>query len=285
MHEHPSQSGQGPPSAPPSPPSEGAKDPVCGMTPRPTTPHRTVYKGHEYLFCCARCRERFEQDPERYLAPKPTSVSPPAEPQAAGVPYTCPMHPEVRQLGPGACPKCGMALEPETPIAPATRTEWTCPMHPEVVSDAPGNCPKCGMALEPRTVTLEEPANPELEDMSRRFWFAVALTVPLVILAMGDMLPGRPISAVLAPRTRVLLELLLATPICLYSAFPFYVRAIDSIRHKSPNMFTLIGLGVSIAYGYSAVAALAPGIFPDAFRHHSGEVGVYFEAAAVIVTL
>jgi len=255
------------------------------MTPRPTTPHRTVYKGHEYLFCCARCRERFEQDPERYLAPKPTSVSPPAEPQAAGVPYTCPMHPEVRQLGPGACPKCGMALEPETPIAPATRTEWTCPMHPEVVSDAPGNCPKCGMALEPRTVTLEEPANPELEDMSRRFWFAVALTVLLVILAMGDMLPGRPISAVLAPRTRVLLELLLATPICLYSAFPFYVRAIDSIRHKSPNMFTLIGLGVSIAYGYSAVAALAPGIFPDAFRHHSGEVGVYFEAAAVIVTL
>src|SRR5690606_39712426 len=134
-------------------------------------------------------------------------------------------------------------------------------------------------ALEPRTVTLEEPANPELADMSRRFRFAVALTVPLLILAMGDMvLPGKPISAILAPRTRVLLELLLASPVCLYSAFPFYVRAVDSIRHQGPIMFTLIGLGVSFAYGYRAVAALAPGVFPAAFRHTAGATGVAVDA-------
>ncbi len=256
------------------------------MSVRAESPHRTVHEGKAYLFCGARCREKFEADPQRYLHP------PAAEPERAvhggasiaGVEHTCPMHPEVRQAGPGSCPKCGMALEPAG-VPALTKTEWTCPMHPEIVQQTPGSCPKCGMALEPRTVTAEEEPNVELEDMRRRFWFAAALTLPLVAISMGDMLPGQPVSSFLSARARVLVELALATPVCLWSAWPFYVRAVQSIRHKSLNMFTLIGLGVSVAYGYSLVAALLPDLFPASFRVHGGEPGVYFEAAGVIVTL
>jgi Cu+-exporting ATPase len=158
-------------------------------------------------------------------------------------------------------------------------------MHPEVVRDEPGDCPKCGMALEPTIVSVEQPADPELEDMSRRFWFAACLSIPVMLLAMGDMLPGQPISALISSRWRALLELALATPVCIWSAWPFYVRAATSVRNVSPNMFTLIGLGVSVAYIYSVVATLLPGIFPDSFRHGTGDVAVYFEAATVIVTL
>ena len=159
-------------------------------------------------------------------------------------------------------------------------------MHPEIVRAEPGSCPICGMALEPRNVTVDDDsANPELADMTRRFWLAAAFTIPLFIVAMGDLLPGEPISRVLSPRARTLLELALATPVCLWSAWPFYVRFAQSLRNKSLNMFTLIGLGVSVAYGYSVVAALAPGIFPESFRGAGGEVAVYFEAAGVIVTL
>ena len=159
-------------------------------------------------------------------------------------------------------------------------------MHPEIVRAEPGSCPICGMALEARNVTVDEDsANPELADMTRRFWLAAAFTIPLFIVAMGDLLPGEPISRVLSPRARTLLELALATPVCLWSAWPFYVRFAQSLRNKSLNMFTLIGLGVSVAYGYSVIAALAPGIFPESFRGTGGEVAVYFEAAGVIVTL
>jgi Cu+-exporting ATPase len=159
-------------------------------------------------------------------------------------------------------------------------------MHPEIVRAEPGSCPICGMALEPRNVTVDDDsANPELADMTRRFWLAAAFTIPLFIVAMGDLLPGEPISRVLSPRARTLLELALATPVCLWSAWPFYVRFAQSLRNKSLNMFTLIGLGVSVAYGYSVIAALAPGIFPESFRGTGGEVAVYFEAAGVIVTL
>ncbi|MEQ8572013.1 MAG: copper-translocating P-type ATPase [Deltaproteobacteria bacterium] len=193
------------------------------------------------------------------------------------------MHPEVRATGPGDCPKCGMALERETPPAPAA--EWTCPMHPEVVRTAPGDCPICGMALEPRGVSAEPEDNTELMDMTRRFWFAAALAVPLVAVVMLDMLPEHPISSLLPGRARTFVELALAAPVCLWSAWPFYVRAVRSIRNRSLNMFTLIGLGVSVAFSYSVVAALAPGVFPDAFRSHGGEVAVYFEAAAAIVAL
>ncbi|MEA3247397.1 MAG: copper-translocating P-type ATPase [Gemmatimonadota bacterium] len=179
-----------------------------------------------------------------------------------------------------------MALEPVTPPAPSTAaTEWVCPMHPEIVRSEPGSCPICGMALEPRTAAAEEEVNPELRDMTRRFWFSTVFTVPLVAIAMGQYLPGDPVSRMLAPHVRMWVELLLATPVCTWAAWPFYVRAVNSVRNMSLNMFTLIGLGVSVAFGYSLVAALAPGLFPPSLRGAGGEVDVYFEAAGVIVTL
>jgi Cu+-exporting ATPase len=164
--------------------------------------------------------------------------------------------------------------------------KWTCPMHPEIIQDGPGSCPICGMALEPIPgTTADDEENPELRDMTRRFWLAALFSVPILFIAMGDMLPGAPVSAILSPRTRVLLELALSVPVCTWSAWPFYVRAIASFRTMNLNMFTLIGLGVSVAFIYSLVAALAPSMFPAAFRNAHGEVAVYFEAAAVIVTL
>lgn len=147
-----------------------------------------------------------------------------AKPVPQGAFYTCPMHPEIRREGPGSCPKCGMALEPEGIPAPVTKTEYTCPMHPEIVQDEPGSCPKCGMALEPRTVTLEEEENPELKDMTRRFWISVLLTVPLVMVVMGKMIPGVSFAWLGSPRALGWLELLLATPVVLWGGCPFFVR-------------------------------------------------------------
>lgn len=170
---------------------------------------------------------------------------------------------------------------PSTEASP----EYTCPMHPEIVRDAPGSCPICGMALEPRTITAEEPENEELRDMRLRFWNSVAFTLPLMGIAMADMLPGQPVSHAFPGRWRAFFELALATPVALWGAWPFHVRAVQSVRNRSLNMFTLIGLGVFVAYAYSVVATLAPGIFPDSFRGHDDQVGVYFEAAAVITTL
>ncbi|MCB9492223.1 MAG: copper-translocating P-type ATPase [Dehalococcoidia bacterium] len=178
-----------------------------------------------------------------------------------------------------------MALEPAAPPA-AAAAEWVCPMHPEIVRDAPGACPICGMALEPRAPRAdEEPETHELRDMRRRFWFAAAVTLPLVVLAMGDLIPGQPIADLFATRTRIWIELAFATPVCLWAAWPFYVRAVASVKHRNLNMFTLIGLGVSVAYAYSLIAAVVPDIFPASFRGEGGSVDVYFEAAGVIVTL
>lgn len=264
----------------------GFTDPVCGMTVSPTGEHVHHHDGVEYRFCCARCLTRFQADPESYLS-RADASSPPsaaAEPAPPGAIYTCPMDPEVEQDHPGSCPICGMALEPMMPALPRTRTTWTCPMHPEVVADEPGSCPSCGMGLEPTTVTVDDAPNPELVDMNRRLLFAAIFTVPLFIVSMGDMLPGAPISAALSPRWRVVLEALLATPVVLFSGWPFLVRAVISVKTRHLNMFTLIGLGVTVAYVYSLVATAAPGLFPDSFRHH-GAVAVYFEAAAVIVAL
>ncbi len=218
------------------------KDPVCGMTPRTTTPHRHTHEGEDYVFCSAGCKTKFEADPQKYLSPG--EPEPPADPEAI---YTCPMHPEIEQVGPGDCPICGMALEPKTfdPNAPADDSE--------------------------------------LRDMTRRFWVATLFALPVFAIAMGDMLPGRPMSSVLG-ETRPWVELVLATPVVLWAAWPFFVRAVASVRNASPNMWTLIGLGVSVAYGYSVLATVAPGLFPESFRQH-GEVPVYFEAAAVIVAL
>ncbi len=201
------------------------------------------------------------------------------------VTYTCPMHPEVRQEGPGSCPKCGMALEPLTAAPLAPGTEWVCPMHPEVVRSAPGSCPKCGMALELRVAAAEEGPSRELVDMSRRFWIGLVITVPLLVMAMGDYLPGRPLERWVSAAAMGWIELVLATPVVLWGGWPFLVRFWRSLVDRSLNMFTLIGLGVGVAYLYSVVATLRPELFPASLRDPSGAVPVYFEAAAVITVL
>ena len=199
--------------------------------------------------------------------------------------YTCPMHPEVRQAEPGNCPICGMALEPVVPVAAAAKTEWVCPMHPQIVRDAPGNCPICGMALEPRTGSLEEEQNPELINMTRRFWVSAVLTVPLLFIAMSVYIPKISASRILPFNIVKWVELILATPVVLWGGWPFFVRGARSVINRSPNMFTLISLGVGVAYLYSLAAALIPWIFPASFRGMGGQVDTYFEAAAFIVTL
>lgn len=259
-------------------------DPVCGMEVLPAqAAGKSEHKGTEYFFCSDHCLKKFEENPDRYGS-NPHHHHPEEHEQL----YTCPMHPEVKQQGPGACPQCGMALEPVAPSAPVSAiTEYTCPMHPEVVQDAPGNCPKCGMALEPRSGSAaEEESSQEYEDMYRRFIVSAIFSVPVVIIAMRGMIPGAHLLDNLASaKFYGWLELLLATPVVLWAGWPFYVRGVQSVINTSLNMFTLIGLGVSVAYIYSLVAVLFPNLFPDAMRTHEGTVGVYFEAAAVIVTL
>jgi Cu+-exporting ATPase len=230
------------------------EDPVCGMQVAEDTPYRYTLEDKEYLFCCDGCQSAFERNPGQYLALGKPSGEPQADPSSKHSASTTPA---------------------------GAKTEWTCPMHPEIVRSGPGSCPVCGMALEPRTVSAEEPANPELADMTRRFWVSVALTIPIVALAMGEMITGGP---VLGSAT-VWVELVLASPVVLWGSFPFFERAWQSIVHRSLNMFTLIGLGVSVAYLYSLVATFAPGVFPDSFRDGHGQVAPYFEPAAVIVTL
>jgi P-type Cu+ transporter len=291
------------------------KDPVCGMTVDPARAKAShEHVGKMYYFCCVGCKEKFSADPAKYLMPRalvgiapmsahPVQIAPVATHGASqplvkteAIPgaarkvvsneYTCPMDPEVRQQGPGDCPKCGMALEPVVAALPVTKTEYTCPMHPEIVRDAPGSCPICGMALEPRTVSVEEEQNPELSSMTRRFWVSVALTLPILIVAMADIFPG--LSALMqfaSPRTWQWLEFILATPVVLWGGWPFFVRGARSLVTRNLNMFTLIGLGTGVAYGFSVVGVVFPGIFPASFRGESGEVAVYFEAAAAITTL
>jgi Cu+-exporting ATPase len=195
------------------------------------------------------------------------------------------MDPEVQEQDPGACPKCGMALEPAMPKGSATRIEYTCPMHPEIIRSGPGSCPICGMALEPRTVSASEEENPELSLMTRRFWISVALTIPVLILGMSDLIPGQPLQQFLSMRATGWIEFLLATPIVLWGGFPFFQRGWASIVNRSLNMFTLIALGTGTAYVYSVIAVLFPNIFPPSFQTMSGVVPVYFEAAAAITTL
>ena len=166
------------------------------------------------------------------------------------------MHPEVRQPGPGACPTCGMGLEPATIALPGVRTEYTCPMHPEIVRPEPGTCPICGMALEPRTVSLEEEVSAELVDMSRRFWVGLAVTVPLLVPMASGILPGDPLSRLVSPRLLAWVELVLATPVVLWAGWPFFQRGWASIVHRSPNMFTLIAIGTGVAYADSVVATV-----------------------------
>jgi Cu+-exporting ATPase len=220
-----------------------AKDPVCGMNvDRSTARHFLKHDGQKFYFCSAGCKAKFEADPENYLGDRPAP-----EPMPKG-------------------------------------TLYTCPMHPEIVQEGPGDCPICGMALEPMRPSLDDGPNPELVDFTHRFWVSAALSVPLLILTMGPML-GLPIRDWIGERTAVWLEFALATPVVLWAALPFFRRGWASIVNRSPNMWTLISLGVGAAYLYSVVATLFPGIFPHQFRGHGGSVPVYFEAAAVIVTL
>jgi len=261
-------------------------DPVCGMRVDPSRgPHLTL-DGVTHVFCCEPCLHLFQLNPAKYARASARSAPDPMHELAIDpTPYTCPMHPEIRQAHPGACPQCGMALEPRLPRVEAPRTQWTCPMHPQIVRNEPGICPICGMDLGPMLATSETGENAELRDISRRFWFSAIVTLPLLALAMSDVIPGDPLGLLLSGRTRSWLEFAWATPVCLWSAWPFFVRAALSLRNRSLNMFTLIGLGVSVTYGYSVVATLMPSLFPPSFRAPSGEVAVYFEAAAVIVTL
>src|SRR6266536_28723 len=228
-------------------------------------------------------------------APSSPSVTPSAVQPAPPVPktsfsasqgttYVCPMCPEVRSTKPEACPSCGMALEPET-IQPATRTEWVCPMHPQVVEDHPGSCPICGMALEPRTVSTAHEQSPELIDMTRRLRVSAFFGVPLLLYAMWHMFTAPAHPAPGAENFAAWVEFLLATPVVLWGGLPFFRRAIASVLHRSPNMFTLIGLGVGVSYLYSAIATYWPTIFPESLRGHGGQPAVYFESAAAIVIL
>ena len=262
-------------------------DPVCGMTISPDEAVGThEHEGTTYYFCSAQCLDRFREDPAKYLVEETTSEEQPAQRETQpGTVYTCPMHPEVRQEKPAACPKCGMALEPETVATPATRVEWTCPMHPEIVRSEPGSCPICGMALERRSVVTEE-ENPELKDMSRRFWISVVLTVPILALMVSDVIPGSPLRHLFSPATLVWLQFGLATPAVLWGGWPFFERGWKSVVNRHLNMFTLIALGTGAAYFYSVVATFWPGLFPPSFRDpHTGTLALYFEPAAVIVTL
>ncbi len=205
-------------------------------------------------------------------------------PEGAAV-YVCPMDPEVREGAPGACPICGMALEPLVAAAASRRREWTCPMHPEIVRGEPGDCPICGMALEPRAVAASEEANPELIDMTRRFRVGLALTVPVFVLAMAEHLPGQPLRGLLSMQASGWIQLLLSSPVVLWCGWPFFARAWRSIVTRHLNMFTLIGLGTGAAFTYSLAATLFPDAIPPSFRGHHGAVPVYFEAAAVITVL
>ena len=256
-------------------------DPVCGMEIDPNTAAgKLEHDGQTYRFCHRGCLEKFRADPQSFLARTPRPHEPGSSIEAT---YTCPMHPEVRSTTAGACPKCGMALEPVTAMAPAIKSEYVCPMHPEIVKSEPGSCPICGMALEPRTVSLEEEANPDLVEMTRRFWVSLALSIPVLALSMSGMITGDPVHRFFSPLVWV--QFVLSTPVVLWGGWPFFKRGWASIANHSPNMFTLIAIGTGTAYVYSVIATLLPGVFPAGFREVSGQVAVYFEAAAVITTL
>jgi Cu+-exporting ATPase len=225
------------------------KDPVCGMDVDPTTAaHRSEFDSHEYFFCSEHCRAKFEADPASYLQPAALAASPAPEPDSAEA------------------------------------VEWTCPMHPEIRRPGPGACPICGMALEPVTVTTDSGPSPELTDMTRRFWIGLALTVPVLVLGMGgELFPS--LHDYISEKASTWVQLVLATPVVLWAGWPFFVRGWTSVRTLKLNMFTLIAMGTGVAWAYSVVATVAPGIFPESFRSMGGAVEVYFEAAAVITVL
>jgi Cu+-exporting ATPase len=237
-------------------------DPVCGMT---VTPEKaagsSTHAGTTYYFCGTGCRKRFEAAPESFLKPAP-----------------------LPQLLEVTRPPAGREAAPAPTSGDAAPIEYTCPMHPEIVRDKPGPCPLCGMALEPRIVTLNDEPDAELVDMTRRFWIAAVLALPVFLTSMADLIPGAASLLGIGMQGANVVGLIFATPVVIWAGWPFFVRAWASIGNRSPNMFTLIALGVGAAYGYSTLATIAPGLFPDGFREH-GVVPSYFDTAAVITTL
>ena len=244
-------------------------DPVCGMKVDPARAKATAeHRGKTFYFCCTGCAEKFRADPEKYLSAKPPAAAP------------------LIQLG-AAKPVATLRLTfcAHTPGSRNSESLYVCPMDPEVRQDHPGACPKCGMALEPEIATADEGENPELVSMTHRFWASLALTIPVLVLGMSDLIPGQPVQRVLSMSTIGWIEFLLATPVVIWAGAPFFERGWASLTNRSLNMFTLIALGTGTAWTYSVIAVLFPGIFPASFRMASGEVPVYFEAAAAITTL
>jgi Cu+-exporting ATPase len=259
-----------------------AIDPICGMKVDTEKGRSLEHAGKHYYFCSQHCVEKFSANPEKYLNPAPPT---PASKAISPGGYTCPMDPEVHQATPGACPKCGMALEPVDALSVKPDvTEYVCPMHPQIVRSEPGNCPICGMALEPRTVAVRE-ENPELDNMTRRFWISTALAVPVFVMAMAaDMWMGF-VPQMISFANLQLVEFLLATPVVLWGGWPFFQRGWASIVNRHLNMFTLISLGVGVAWSYSVIGTFLPDIFPATLRREDGTLPIYFEAAAVITAL
>ncbi len=282
-------------------PDQFTIDPVCGMHVKPESLHRIKYDDLSYRFCSEKCKEKFSASPDTFTVKGKScckdhghnehSHHHAAKTSVAGNPdatYFCPMCPGQEQQGPGTCQICGMALEPMAMSTLNEKTEYVCPMHPEVISDEPGLCPKCGMALESRTVTVEED-HTELDDMTRRFKVSAFLSIPVFILAMvADLAPSW-LPSVLNMGLVQWIEFTLATPVVLWGGWPFFERFALSVKTWNLNMFTLVGLGVGVAWIYSVVALLLPGLFPPLMQMEgaNGEqlVDVYFEAAAVITAL
>ena len=263
-------------------------DPVCGMTVDPARAAGHVeHNGTTYYFCSKGCVAKFSADPERYLSGQREPMAPP-QPQVltSDLKRSSPApSPQPLSESPASSPQPRRAPAPAfSPQPPAPDTRYTCPMHPEVISDRPGACPKCGMALEPMVPALSDAPNPELVDMTRRLKIGVLLGAPVFVVAMGDMLTGGAVSRWFGMAQLNVLQMMLATPVVLWCGAPFFERMWDSFVHRSPNMFTLIGLGVGAAYVYSAVATLAPGVFPAGFRMHDG-VETYFDTTVVITVL
>jgi len=263
------------------------KDPVCGMdVEEKTAKFHSNHENLDYYFCSEHCQNKFEKSPNEYIGKfkdNGTTKSAPGK-HVQGASYTCPMHPEIVQDHPGSCPKCGMALETMGVPEITTKTEYTCPMHPEVMQDHPGACPKCGMALEATTVEAEEDTS-ELSYMSIRFWISAALAIPVFFSAMSAEIWPETMSEIIKPANRQWFELILSTPIVWWCGWVFYVRAVQSVRTMNLNMFTLIGLGVSVAWVYSFIGVVFPEIFPAAVFNKFKVIPVYFEAASVITAL
>jgi Cu+-exporting ATPase len=236
------------------------------------------YKGETFYFCSPGCATKFDGDPARYVR------RPSAKKHSEGT-YTCPMHPEVVSDKPGNCPKCGMALEPVMPRSSQTKTIYTCPMHPEIEQDHPGQCPKCGMTLEPKAAGgVDEEEQHQIRSLSIKFWTSLALTIPVLFLAMGKFIPGLDLHALIPMAVSKWLDLILSTPVIVWAGAMFFARGWRSILNRQLNMFTLIAMGVGVAYLYSVIGVVFPGIFPDSFKE-GGEVALYFEAATVITVL